>query len=217
LAAAPAFAQAPPSAPSPLPGFVPPYEISKTVRAAGFSLLAPPRREGTTYVIRATDFRGILMRVVVDARSGAIRAANRIVPPPPGYGLAGMPPAYDDPGYGRPSGYGPLAGYGPPDIAAAETGPEEAELLPPAMAVPAPSSYPASVPPSGVRPAPLTANAGLPPLPRPRPPELAAREVKPASKPVEAPTVKPNAAPSASAAPATPAAPRRSPQPAIPD
>jgi hypothetical protein len=223
LATAPAFAQAPPSAPPPpLPGFVPPYEISKTVRAAGFSPLAPPRREGTTYVIRAMDFRGVLMRVVVDARSGAIRAANRIVPAPPGYGFAGMmPPAYDDPGYGRPAGYGPLAGYGPPDIAAAEMGPEEAELVPPAMAAPAPSSYPAPLPPPGVRPVPLTPNAGLPPLPRPRPPELAAREVKPAAKPVEAPTAKPDAAPSASATPsaaaAAPAASKRSPQSAIPD
>ena len=92
----------PPSAPAPLPGFVPPYEITKIVRSAGFSPLAPPRREGTTYVLRATDFRGILMRVVVDARSGAIRAVNRIVPPGP-YGAVmagpyGEPPPY---GYGR--------------------------------------------------------------------------------------------------------------------
>ena len=75
LAIAPGRAQSPP----PLPGFVPPYEITRIVRTAGFDPLAPPLREGTTYVLRATDFRGILMRVVVDARSGAIRAVNRIV------------------------------------------------------------------------------------------------------------------------------------------
>ena len=68
------------AAPPPLPGFMPAFEITRIVRAAGFDPLAPPLREGTTYVIRATDFRGILMRVVVDARSGAVRAVNRIVP-----------------------------------------------------------------------------------------------------------------------------------------
>ena len=34
-------------------------------------------REGTTYVLRAMDFRGILMRVVVDARSGPFHEAVR--------------------------------------------------------------------------------------------------------------------------------------------
>jgi hypothetical protein len=233
LAVAAAFAQAPPSAPPPppLPGFVPPYEVSKTVRAAGFTPLAPPRREGTTYVIRATDLRGTLMRVVVDARSGAIRAANRIVQPPPGYSVAGiLPSAYDEPSYGRPPpGYGPLAGYGPPpDMPPPDMGPmgpmgpAEAELAPgPGMGPPPP--YPSYPPPpsSVIRPGSMTPGAALPPLPRPRPPELAAREVKPAPKPVEAPAARPDAAPNASAAPPSPAspavAPKRPPQPAIPD
>ncbi len=87
-----------PAAAAPLPGFVPPYEITKIVRASGFDPLAPPRREGTTYVVRATDFRGILMRVVVDARSGALRAVNRIVPGPAPYGVVGMmTPPYGPP------------------------------------------------------------------------------------------------------------------------
>ncbi|MGA7433273.1 MAG: hypothetical protein WBW35_22805, partial [Xanthobacteraceae bacterium] len=73
-------------APLPSVGFVPPYEIARNVRRAGFEPLAPPMREGSTYVVRATDFRGILMRVVVDARSGAIRDVNRIVPGPGSYG-----------------------------------------------------------------------------------------------------------------------------------
>ena len=47
---------------------MPPYEVTKLVRSAGFDPLAPPLREGSTYVLRATDFRGILMRVVVDAQ-----------------------------------------------------------------------------------------------------------------------------------------------------
>ena len=62
LAIAPGSAQSPP----PLPGFVPPFEITRIVRTAGFDPMARPLREGTTYVVRATDFRGILMRVVVD-------------------------------------------------------------------------------------------------------------------------------------------------------
>jgi hypothetical protein len=106
LVSAPAFAQAP------VTGFVPPYEIVRTVRAAGFDPLAPPLREGTTYVLRATDFRGILMRVVVDARTGAIRDANRIVAGPGLFGPAGYPPgSYGPPGYG-PGPYGP-GPYGP--------------------------------------------------------------------------------------------------------
>ena len=99
-----AFAQ------TPVTGFVPPYEIVRTVRAAGFDPLAPPLREGTTYVLRATDFRGVLMRVVVDARTGAIRVANRIVPGPGLYGPAAYPPGSYSP-YG-PAGYGP-GPYGP--------------------------------------------------------------------------------------------------------
>jgi hypothetical protein len=125
LSAVSSFAQSSPGpSPSalqtPLRGFVPPYEILHTVRAAGFEPLAPPLREGTTYVVRAIDFRGVAMRVVVDARSGAIRDANRIVAGPglygpymPGpyapvyYGRLAAPPTYpppDDiePGYGRP-------------------------------------------------------------------------------------------------------------------
>jgi hypothetical protein len=124
LSAVSSFAQSSSSqispSPSPLRGFVPPYEVLRTLRGAGFEPLAPPLREGTTYVVRALDFRGVPMRVVVDARSGAIRDANRIVAGPglygpymPGpyapayYGRLATPPypPPDDiePGYGRPS------------------------------------------------------------------------------------------------------------------
>jgi hypothetical protein len=110
------------NAQTPVTGFVPPYEIVRTVRAAGFDPLAPPLREGTTYVLRATDFRGVLMRVVVDARTGAIRDANRIVPGPGLYGPGGYPPGtYGPAGYGQ-GGYGP-AGYGPGPYGPAPFGP----------------------------------------------------------------------------------------------
>ena len=115
LSAVSSFAQSSPSlSPSPpqtpLRGFVPPYEILRTLRTAGFQPLAPPLREGTTYVVRALDFRAVAMRVVVDAHSGAIRDANRIVAGPGLYGPY-MPGPY------APAYYGRLAApsYPPPD------------------------------------------------------------------------------------------------------
>ena len=100
LAATTGHAQSPPPDPistataAPVAGLVPPYEINKIVRAAGFSPLAPPRREGATYVLRAIDYREILMRIVVDARSGAIQAVNRMVPAKPNGVVGAMPPAF---------------------------------------------------------------------------------------------------------------------------
>jgi hypothetical protein len=150
------FAQSPPQpAPLPSPGFVSPYEIMRTARAAGFDPVSPPLREGPTYVLRAYDFRGILMRVVVDARSGAIRDANRIV-------RDLNDPAADDeigmgPPYGPPPGYMPSA-YGPPPAYGA---PLEAN---PSMPPPAPHN------------AARATGVTAPPLPRPRPAELASRK-----------------------------------------
>lgn len=66
--------------PPPVLGFVSPYEIMRTVRSAGFHPLSRPLREGASYVLRATDFRGVPMRVVLDARTGVIRDATRIAP-----------------------------------------------------------------------------------------------------------------------------------------
>jgi hypothetical protein len=79
--AAPA-ASALPAVPPPKPetGFVSPYEIIRTVRSAGFHPVSRPLREGASYVLRATDFRGIPTRIVLDARTGVIRDATRIVP-----------------------------------------------------------------------------------------------------------------------------------------
>jgi hypothetical protein len=151
--AQPSFAQSSPSpSAAPLRGFVPPYEILRTVRAAGFEPLAPPLRERTTYVVRAIDYRGVPMRVVVDARSGAIRDANRIVAGPGLYGPY-VPGPYAPVYYGRlaPPTYPPPddiePGYGRPPFAGT------AELAPP-----------------GERHAPAF---NLVPIPRPRPGSLA--------------------------------------------
>jgi hypothetical protein len=218
LAQSPPPSSSMPAAPPPLPGFVPPYEITKIVRSAGFNPLAPPRREGTTYVLRATDFRGILMRVVVDARSGAIRAVNRIVPAyPPPYGPVGMvgpygePPPYGAPPYGAPPPYGVLPPYGPPDIGGSDMIPGEAELGPPiGPPGPPPGARSGMYPPTGAPLAPSSlasapATSDSPPLPRPRPAGLASREAQPGAKPVEAPVAKPEAAPASASAPAPPA------------
>jgi hypothetical protein len=199
LGAAPSLAQSPPGppaapsstppppvasapAPPPAPGFMPPYEVTKLVRSAGFNPLAPPLREGSTYVLRATDFRGILMRVVVDAHSGAIRAVNRIVSGPEPYGPIGMaaPPYGMLPPYGVQPPYGPQA-YAP------EMTPEEAALAPPPPALR-----------TGTHPF-----ASGPPLPRPRPAELAARDTKAGVKSSESPTVKPQADPGTAVPPTT--------------
>ena len=167
---------------TPLRGFVPPYEILRTVRAAGFEPLAPPLREGTTYVVRAIDFRGVAMRVVVDARSGAIRDANRIVAGPGLYGPY-MPGPY------APAYYGRLAA--PPTYSPAD---EPAYARPPYVG--------ASDLASGDR-HPFGLN--LVPLPRPRPAGLAAtiaNEKKPVARPdiaITAPAV-PQSGPSSRAA-----------------
>jgi hypothetical protein len=193
--AAPAVAQAPQNLP-PLPGFVPPYEIARIVRSAGFDPLAPPLRRGATYVVRATDFRGILMRVVVDGRSGAIRAVNRIVAASEAYDPMEMlpspyaaPPVYaDPPAYVEPE---------PPEFAPSVMVPVERRAAPdlssaPPPMVPLPAAHPAT--------------SGFPPLPRPRPAELASRKAAGESKPV---------VPKAASAPAAPAAGLPKKQPAI--
>lgn len=159
-----AAAQSPPqpaaAAPQPIPvtGFVPTFEIMRTVRAAGFDPLAPPLREGTTYVLRATDYRGILMRVVLDARTGAIRDVTRIVPAASGSLGVVLPPygpSPDETPYGAPVEY---EVYPPPALQR----PQEsvAPQLPHPIAAPSVSHAKAS-------------RRKLP-LPRPRPAGLAA-------------------------------------------
>ncbi len=180
---------------------MPAFEITRIVRAAGFDPLAPPLREGTTYVLRATDFRGILMRVVVDARSGAIRAVNRIVPGPGPYGQIGMvtPP------------YGVAPVYPPPNIAGPEMMPDEEISVPP---------MPPALPVTAIHPGTHPFVAG-PPLPRPRPAEFASRKTVDDAKPGTKADAQPSVAPASrsdvksgtavSGPAAAPAAPSKSP------
>jgi hypothetical protein len=203
--------QAPPSPPQaqaaapqqlpPAPGFVSAYEITRTLRAAGFDPLAPPLREGTIYVARATDYRGILMRVVLDARTGAIRDANRILPGPGRYGGA-----YGEDRYGEPHGgsYGPgpdepydSGPYGPQPYGAEAYG--RVGIVRPPDGPPQDTDGP---PPPVVHPAMSTSAM---PLPRPRPPELAARKPVDDAKP-DAKAAAPAAAQAVSPAPSSQAA-----------
>jgi len=221
LAAAPSQAQTPPPAPQappPLPGFMPAFEITRIVRASGFDPLAPPLREGTTYVVRATDFRGILMRVVVDARSGAIRAVNRIVPGPGPYGQVGMvtPP------------YGVAPAYPPPDIAGPDMMRDEETTAAPVLRPP-PAALTPPLPAAVLRPGTHPLASG-PPLPRPRPAELAARKAVDDAKPDAKPDAKSTAGPGLTPAgrpdvksgtavtgsAAAPAAPNKSPPATVP-
>ncbi len=161
------------------PGFVPPYEIMRTVRSVGLDPLAPPLREGTTYVLRATDFRGVLMRVVVDANTGTIRAVNRIVPPPVMPGQIGMmPPPYAAPADDMPP-YGMPPYRRPSELEASQPPPNgQASLLPPPFA---PRQ-------SGAR---SGAYVNAPPLPRPRPATLVSRNAGPDTKSAVVPAVAP--------------------------
>jgi hypothetical protein len=176
-AAAPAPQQLPPG-----PGFVSAYEITRTLRSAGFDPLAPPLREGTIYVARATDYRGILMRVVLDARTGAIRDANRILPGPGSYGGA-----YGEDRYGEPVGPGPYEPY--------DFGPPPYQAYGRVGNVPPPGGPPPDIdgppPPAVAHPA---VGASVMPLPRPRPPELAARKPADDAKPAAAVAAKASAA-----------------------
>lgn len=226
VAAVSAHAQTPPVAPSlptapkPVTGFVSSYEILHTVRAAGFDPLGPPLREGTSYVLRATDFRGILMRVVLDARTGVIRDVTRIVSGTPGpYGMTAPPygaPAYaslpdESSPYGAPAYGAPVASRTP------EMGLGEQPVGLPATR---PSTAPATMHPATV------AHPTFPPLPRPRPATLSAQKsekpatVEQAAAPTHAVNLQPQTGVSANAAgvngvaaPATSAVPGKVPPP----
>jgi hypothetical protein len=165
LAAMPSRAQTPAAAspavsasPSPsFTGFVSAYEIVHTLHVAGFNPLAPPLREGTIYVVRATDYRGMLMRVVVDARTGAIRDANRIVPGPGRYGTVPSDPASVGAALPAPNDDGGL----PPVRSSATRLPNH----PPVPAVPLPRPRPAAFtsrkPDTAIRPASVPAASAI--------------------------------------------------------
>ena len=199
------------AAPAPLLGFVSPDEIAKIVRAAGFTPLAPARRRGTTYELRATDYRDVLMRIVVDGRSGAVRAVNRIVPARPEGVVGVMPPPDMGPTLYKPPASEPIpspppAGPSPHDTAATTGGipgvPKEAKLgTPPPPVATLRGTY--------------AAPDDAQPLPRPRPPDLTTQKARASGK---VPSAAPAAPYGQQIAPRpAPATSKRQPQIATPD
>jgi len=79
--------------PSGRPRIVPPDAVLAMLRSNGFSPLERPVRRGVTYALRAVDADGEQVRVIVDARAGAILAVTPIVRRnlAPGPGMATAP------------------------------------------------------------------------------------------------------------------------------
>ena len=191
---------------------LPPDEINASVRAAGFSPQAPPRREGMVYVLQAIDQRDVLMRLVVDAGSGAIRAVDRVVAPRPDSVISKTLPSHraspNEPPL-APAPFGPPVRDGSPDQAMpVGTG------SPPSNSKAAELSTPPTTPSDTV----LGTHSILPlapPLPRARPSNLK-HTAKPNGKVPNVPSIKSIFAPAAaSTAPMAPrsssAAPRSAP------
>lgn len=53
-------------------GMLPPYQILAIVRSVGLVPTERPVRSGPTYFVRALDYSGRLVRVVIDGRSGGV-------------------------------------------------------------------------------------------------------------------------------------------------
>ena len=183
--------QAPVAAEGTLTALLPRDEVNRLLRAAGFSPLSPPQHQATMYVVRALDERDIVMRVVVDARSGAITAVNRVVPSRPDSVVNKMlPPHVASP-------YEPL-----PEPATSGSPPQEE----PPHAMPADIGGTPTTRKEGDLSVLLTPSAmlsgthpALPvpvPLPRPRPLNLT-RAAKPNGKVSNIPSIKPITAPAA--------------------
>jgi hypothetical protein len=196
------------TAPSPLAGFLTVDEIRRIARDAGFTPLGPARRGGTMYELRAIDYRDVLMRVVIDARSGVIAAVNRVVPLGPDSIVGTLPPD---------------AELGPKEAAPYEALPRLSssqsarDNAPRDQAVPLDS---ADGPEAlggdlGIMSMPSTASRGVfagpdstvPPLPRPRPSALALQRAKATGKTPTATLLSPSAGSAVGWVPQIPTAP----------
>ncbi len=192
--------------PAPSPGIAQPFELNRILHDAGFTPLGPPQREGTTYVLRAINFREVLMRVVVDGRSGAIRAINRIVAAKPNGVVGMMPPdGAQDPRRFLPGS--PLQEPSPHEASPYKPLPGPPPRAPPADATPTDTSGPSmsskesalNMPsqPSVMQRDTYVAPMASPPLPRPRPSELTLQKTRLPEKMLKVPAAKPRAVPAA--------------------
>lgn len=212
---------------------VPRYQIATVVRSMGLEPVGTPVRAGTTFIQRAVDLAGTVLRVTIDVGSGAVLAVHPVVVSPygapPRYGMTptyGAAPVYrgrygyDGPPYGGPYGYrGPYDG-GPYGYRGAyDGGPYRPYAAAPPMGdddvVVAPHAAPRAPVPNTRSTALEPKRAPVPkPKPRPtRPAETTMPGTPAQTKPVAAaPPPKPAApaAPSA-AAPSPPSAPTYAP------
>jgi len=184
--------------------------INTIVRAAGYFPLTEPRKKGTMYVLRVLDHRDVQMRVVVDARSGAISAVNRIAFQRPDSIVGTVPPPQktspNEPPPATATIEQPLRDvrpdHAPPDeIGGSLNNPKEGDLS-------------TSPPPSAMVLGTHSILPLAPPLPRPRPSNLK-HTAKPNGKMPNASSIKSIFAPAAASTPRAPrstsAAPRAAP------
>jgi len=210
---------------------LPPWQIMRVVRAAGFSPLSAPVRRGPNYVITAVGRNGGYVRVVINAYEGEIVGVQPVMaarpygaPPPydPRMGGAVPPRSYDEP----PSPYGPSSrapgqdhsgpgagsgphgpGAGPHDPDAGNYGPGAGidrgtpPLPPRTIPNPGVANAPTTDPATAVAPAPPART----PIPRPRP-ALASND-PPATTTAPTPAQVPSATPPAASSTDVPEAP----------
>jgi hypothetical protein len=203
---------------------LPPQQIMRAVRYAGFIPISGPARRGPNYVVVATDRNGTQVRVAVNAYEGEVVNVTPIIamrPPGPVPGGPGLVPMEPLP---------PRVGMAPQGVAPQSMPPRELkdpppDALPPGAAYNRPSSSidtpSAPLPPRGTS-SPRLANApattgpihaapaARTPIPRPRPnvasseaaatpaasePAASTPPATAAAKPVEVPTEVAPAAP----------------------
>jgi hypothetical protein len=241
-AADPAAAQ--PAPPLGAPRALPPHEILTILRSTELAPLERPTRRGTTYALRALDADGDQVRVIVDARTGAILSVTPIMQQDlaPGQGVATAPRSTLPPDLGpAPIAPGSRARHLPPApdgyIAPQSAPPVIYESNPPVIYGPRP---PAAVPgapaagvpgdgntspqvvapqPGGVLPPPperfpQRATPGPEPKAKPAPPRRTVSAAPPQAPPLPKPRPEAPTTPAPAAAPAAAPGPTAAPSPA---
>jgi len=191
---------------------LPPHQIMRIVRQAGFVPLSGPVRRGPNYLVVAAAPGQGPMRVAVNAYAGDVVSVRPVMAAPP-YGMPGAPPYGAAPYDGPPPRYGavPRELKDPPDDARNEPpvyGRPSAGIEPGAPPVP-----PRPIPNPRLANAPTTGSintAPVPPartpIPRPRP-NVASNggsvaPATPAARPADAPAETQSGPPAAANAPA---------------
>jgi hypothetical protein len=200
---------------------LPPGQIDRIVRSAGYAPLSAPVRRGPNYVVPAVGRQG-QVRVIVDAYAGDIVGVRPMVaaapygePPVPHDPRLGNVPPQNVPPQNVPPGYRePPVAHGPgADPRAAEgNGPVPPRNVPGAPVSP-PNQRIANAPAGGA--AAVAPPPARTPIPRPRP-NVAEAPAATATAPAPARTTPPAAATPAEVVPEAPPAPARPATPLVP-